>query len=142
MTESASSSQGTSTAATTWPAYESLKLTFVSPKLNKKNYVDWAPKAKIVLAIQRVWGVVSGEEKEPTDAATAETRNDWNQRNLIALAILGGSIEESEYKSIRNMDKAHEAWSQLRDVHRPEGDQAFYRLLVEVMKVKMDTSVQ
>ena len=89
-----------------------------------------------------MWNIVSGNEKKPTDKDTIETRNDWEQHNNIALAILGGSVEESEYKTIRNIDNAHKAWKRLKDVHRPKGGQAFYRLLVEVMKASMDETIQ
>src|SRR2546421_13680 len=67
--------------------YDSLKLTYVTPRLNKKNYVDWAAKMEVVLDIQGVWTVVSGEEKQPNEKATTQAIRDWRKRNGIALAI-------------------------------------------------------
>src|SRR5437016_4847647 len=146
--EAASSSQGASTVETpisttsagARPTYEGLKLTYASPRLNKKNYVDWAAKIEILLDIQGIWTIVNGTEMQPNDKSTAETIKNWKQRNSIALAILGGSIEETEYCTIRSIRNAADAWTKLRDMHRPDGEQAYYRLMARIMKLRGEGS--
>src|SRR5436190_20404185 len=121
MAESSDPSQGTSTAPDTdmasnpvgKSAYDGLRLMYASPGLNKKNYVDWAAKIKILFNIQGVWTVVNGSDPEPNARATGAKAKDWRQRNSIALAVLGGSIEESEYRAIRTFENASEAWKRL-----------------------------
>ena len=92
-------SGGTNTAVTARPGYDGtgLKLTYTTPRLNKKNYVDWAAKTEILLDIQGVWTIISGEKRQPNEGAIAEVIQNWRQRNGIARAILGGSIDENEY---------------------------------------------
>src|SRR5205085_10595319 len=107
-------SQGTSPAAgdpltpSSKSTYEGLKLTYTSPRLNKKNYVDWAAKTEILLDIQRVWTIVHDDEQKQGDKTSVEAAQDWRKRNAIALAILGGSIEETEYRTIRSIKNSAE----------------------------------
>ena len=93
--EVGSSSQSASTAAPAAAAqsaiekraYEGVKLTYVTPRLNK-NFVDWAPKAE---DIQGVWSIVKGTEIEPNEKASLAVIQDWRRRNAIGLAVLSGS---------------------------------------------------
>ena len=117
------------------PAYEGLKLTYASPRLNKKNYVDWAAKIEVLLDIQGVWSIVHGDEKPPNDKAAAPKIQDWKQQNAVAWAILGGSVEETEFRTIHSMKNAAEAWTKLQDIYRPAGDQAYYRVMIQIMKL-------
>jgi len=113
-----------------------LRLTYTQPRLNKKNFVNWAPKTQILLEIQGVWDIVSGEEREPARNQAVVLKREWGRRNGIALAILAGSIEDPEYQAIRSIRKASEAWQKLRDIHRPTGDQAYYRIMVQIMQLR------
>ena len=54
-------------------------MTYTQPRLNKKNYVNWAPKTQILLEIQGVWDVVSGDDKEPARNAAVKTKNEWRR---------------------------------------------------------------
>ena len=138
--EASSSLQSTSAAAMEPCTNEGLRLTYTHPQLNKKNYINWSPKTQILLEIQGVWSIVNGEEREPARNAAVAVKQDWKRRNGIALAILAGSIEEQEYQAIRNITKASEAWQKLRDIHRPEGNQAYYHTIVQIMKLRADGS--
>lgn len=97
-------------------------MTYTHPRLNKKNFVNWAPKTQILLEIQGVWDIVSGEEREPARNHAVTLKQEWKRRNGIALAILAGSIEDPEYQAIRSVRKASEAWQKLRDIYRPTED--------------------
>jgi hypothetical protein len=121
--------------------YEGLRLTYTSPRLNRKNYVDWAAKTENLLDIQGVWAIVNGEDKEPNDKAPEETSRVWRRGNGIAIAILGNSIEEAEFRAIRSIRNAAEAWRKLRNIHRPDGDQAYYRVMTRIMRLRADTGV-
>jgi hypothetical protein len=94
-----------------------LKLTFTAPRLNKKNYIDWAAKTENLLEIQGVWSIVSGDEPEPGPRSAIEKLLSWRQHNGIAKAILGGLVDENEFRLIRSIKKASEAWTKLRDIH-------------------------
>src|SRR5579862_5451449 len=136
MEEDSGSMQSTSAAAEWRGTSEGLRLTYTQPRLNKKNFVNWALKTRILLEIQGIWDVVSGEDKEPARNAAVKTKAEWKRRNGIALAILAGSIEDPEYQVIRSIRKAAEAWQKLRDIHRPAGDQAYYRLMTQIMQLQ------
>ena len=89
--------------------YEGLKLTYTSPRLDKKNYVDWSAKTEVLCIIQGVWPIVSGSEKEPDERIDPEGTRDWKIRNNIGLAILRGSVDETEYCTIWSIRKVSEA---------------------------------
>ncbi|KAH0556435.1 hypothetical protein GP486_005646 [Trichoglossum hirsutum] len=109
MEETPGPSQGTSAAE--WRSTDGgLKLTYTQPRLNKKNFVNWALKTQILLEIQGVWEVVSGEDREPA-------------RNAAA---------------IRSIQKVADAWQKLRDIHRPTGDRAYYCLMTQVMQLQVN----
>ena len=124
--------------------YEGLKLTYISLWLNKKNYVNWSVKTEVLCIIQGVWPIVSGSEKEPNKRIDLEGTQDWKIWNNIGLAILGGSIDETEYRAIRSICKVSEAWAKLWDIHRPNGEQAFYCHMNGIMKLHAEgsTSIQ
>src|SRR5205809_703555 len=112
MAESTSgSSQSTSATVSTMQKliYDLVKLTFISPKLNSKNYLEWAPRIKNLFIIQHVWAVVNGELKKPAKTVSMEERENWELWNAIRLTILVGSVENKEYRSIRNREDVHEA---------------------------------
>ena len=60
MTDMAMTVRGTASKQ----IYEGLKLTCTSLQLNKKNYVNWLVKTKVLCIIQGVWPIVSGLEKK------------------------------------------------------------------------------
>jgi hypothetical protein len=61
MEETPGPSQGTSAAE--WRSTDGgLRLTYTQPQLNKKNYVNWISKTQILLEIQGIWDIVSGDE--------------------------------------------------------------------------------
>src|SRR5437016_9408719 len=49
-----------------------LKLAYTSPRLNKKNYVDWVAKTENLLDVQGVWTIVNRDKQKPGDQATPE----------------------------------------------------------------------
>jgi hypothetical protein len=61
-------------------------------------------------------------------------------RNDVALAILAGSIENSEYGSIRTIQSAAEAWIRLQDIYQPDGEQAYYRAMTQLMNLSYGNS--
>ena len=101
-------------------------------------------KTEILLDIQGVWTVVNGEEKQPDEGVATDEIQSWRQRNGIARAILGGSIDENEYRPIRSIRNAANAWTKLRDIHRPGGEQAYYQIMTRIMRLQTEgsTSIQ
>jgi hypothetical protein len=139
-TESTGEASGTSATTMRQPPNEGLRLTYTQPRLNKKNFVNWALKTQILLEIQGIWDVVSSEEREPARNTAVAIKQEWKWQNGIALAILAGSIEDLEYQAIRSIQKAFEAWQKLQDIHKPTGDQAYYRIMAQVMQLHANGS--
>src|SRR5437762_1978177 len=48
--------------------------------------------------------------------------------------------QETAYRTIRSIRNAADAWTKLRDVHRPDGEQAYYRLMARIMKLRGEGS--
>ncbi|KAI9866724.1 MAG: hypothetical protein M1813_000666 [Trichoglossum hirsutum] len=78
--EAPGSSQGTSAAAMELRT-DTNRVTYTQPRLNKKNFVNWALKTQILLEIQGTWDVVSGDDREPARNAAVVLKQEWRRRN-------------------------------------------------------------
>jgi hypothetical protein len=77
--EASGSLQGTSAAAMELrtETNRGLRLTYTQPRLNKKNFVNWALKTQILLEIQGIWDIVSGDDREPARNAAVVLKQEW-----------------------------------------------------------------
>jgi hypothetical protein len=110
----------------------------MSPKLNEKNYVDWAAKPENLLDLQGIWAIVRGENMQHSNKTPEDPAQAWQRSNGIALAILGNSVEETEFQAIRNVRNTAKAWSKLQSIHRLNDNQAYSRIMAWIMHFQIE----
>ena len=85
-------------------------------KFDGTNFHLWKFKMQMVLEDKDLWGIVSGEEVEPTgEGATEASAQKFRKRARKALATICLSISDSQLSLVRSANTAGEAWSKLEN---------------------------
>jgi hypothetical protein len=90
-------------------------------KLNGANWVNWKFRMEMVLEEKDLWGVVIGEEEEPSSSATPVEKATYKKRQKKALTLIALGVEDSQLSHIRTCKTATEAWTKLVAVHEAKG---------------------
>ncbi|XP_061374365.1 uncharacterized protein LOC133316602 [Gastrolobium bilobum] len=91
---------------------ENPSLVLVSPKLNDKNYHSWARAMKMALLSKNKVGFIKGGIVSPP--AEDPLFLAWECCNTIVLGWIHRSIDDSIARSILWIDKASDAWNDLK----------------------------
>ncbi|OMO57099.1 hypothetical protein CCACVL1_26005 [Corchorus capsularis] len=84
----------------------------VSDKLTESNYENWKECLKSYLISQGLWGVVSGDEKEPKEKTL---KQDWVQKNAKALHAIQISCGAHTSAKVGGNESAKYQWDRLAE---------------------------
>ena len=85
-------------------------------KFNGENFHLWKFKKQMVLEEKDLWGIVSGDEREPVGTAITEAQKElYKKRARQALATICLSLGDNQLSLIRSSQNAQEAWNKLED---------------------------
>ncbi|OMO98318.1 hypothetical protein COLO4_14009 [Corchorus olitorius] len=84
----------------------------VSDKLTESNYENWKECLKSYLISQGLWGVVSGDEKEPKEETL---KQDWVQKNAKALHAIQISCGAHTIAKVGGNESAKYQWDRLAE---------------------------
>jgi len=118
-------------------------------KLTDDNYYSWAWNCKLLLKEYKVWNVVNGTETRPASPSTgtskeketeesAKLREEWDEKDDLALRIISFTVIERLQGPIRlTGTSAKNAWDELEKVHASKNKQRKFNLLRRLFRLDM-----
>ena len=118
-------------------------------KLTDDNYYSWAWNCKLLLKEYKVWNVVNGTETQPASPSTgtskeketeesAKLREEWDEKDDLALRIISFTVIERLQGPIRlTGTSAKNAWDELEKVHASKNKQRKFNLLRRLFRLDM-----
>lgn len=115
-----------------------------TPRLNGANYVDWDFLMQARLRSRKLWRIVSGEKKRPSDPpanASAETKaaieadqGDWDDLRDAAAGQIAASLDASQRIHIEGIfDDPVKMWATLKAVHSQQKPAARMNAIAALM---------
>ncbi|XP_061341353.1 uncharacterized protein LOC133287708 [Gastrolobium bilobum] len=89
-------------------------LVLVSPPLDERNYHSWATSMTMALLSKNKIGFINGTLPPPPPPELDPSFHAWQRCNMIVLSWIQRSISSSIAKSILWIDRASDAWADLR----------------------------
>ena len=85
-------------------------------KFNGENCQLWKFKMQMVLEEKDLWGIVSGDEREPVGTAVTKAQKErYKKRARKALATICLSLRDNQLSLVRLSQNAQEAWNKVEN---------------------------
>ena len=113
-------------------------------KFSGENFHLWKFKMQMVLEEKDLWGIVKGDEVEPTDEGTTDAqRRQFQRRERKALATICLSLGDEQLSLVRSAATAREAWSKLESQYEVKSlaNKLFLRKKYFTMSMGVDESM-
>ena len=69
----------------------------------------------MVLEEKDLWGIVSGDEREPVGTSITKPQEEWYKKRRRALATICLSLVDNQLSLVRSSQNAQEAWNRLEN---------------------------
>jgi len=89
-------------------------------KLNDTNYADWVIKMEALLEEKDLWGVISGEEEQPSTGPSSKSAKAYQKKLRLCRAKIILHVENSQLPHTRD-PHPRVIWESLARVHRSRG---------------------
>ncbi len=111
-------------------------------KLTSDSWAHWKMQLRLYLTSKNLWTIVTGEEPRPAEGA--DDLQQWQQRETLAVTIVGLSIDKSLSYIVRNCTTSAEYYQALRAHFERAAGANVYHLLGQLFELQMkgDTSVE
>lgn len=92
------------------------------PRFSGEHFHVWKSKISLILQLEGLMGIMEGTEVRPstppgsttrTPESGAGSKQEWDVKNLMALAVLSDLLKDHQHPLIARHSTAAEAWAEL-----------------------------
>ena len=100
-------------------------------------YSVWSKKMQLLLRGKGLWGIVSGDELEPSADTQKEEQKKFSHRRDVALTDILLSVEDSCSHAVINYEDPKAVWDKLHEMYKGVSDACIDAHLLKLQKIKM-----
>jgi hypothetical protein len=97
------------------------------------NFQNWKFRARKVLIIRKLWGIVEGSEVKPSDS-DPDAVQDWLEKNDEAHAQITLTLKDEPLNGVLHTMLASDAWTKLCERYEGKGKQSIAYLIGELFR--------
>ena len=105
-------------------------------KLSPDNYFLWSRKIELVLRSKGLWGIVSGDERKPSEDKTEELAK-FNRRKDLALSHLLLTIDNACSAAVIDFKEPKKVWEELKEIYQAVSVASVDSYLVTYQAIQM-----
>ena len=105
--------------------------------LDSINYFIWAKKMQLLLRGKGLWGIVCGDEMEPSEERQRDEHKKFVQRGDVALTDILLCIADRCSHAVINLEDPNSLWDKLQEMYKGVSDASIDTYLVKLQNLKM-----